>query len=95
MQLKALVFPCMLNGAFGANSLATRRSTASFNSLSILSRVPSVSPLEIKTHMGPLLVGLDTAHYEARRHQYAIHLYALYQAEELPHLIHISTAWLL
>ena len=35
------------------------------------------------------------AHYEVRHHQYAVHLYALYQAKELPHLIHISTARLL
>ena len=35
------------------------------------------------------------AHYEACRHQSAVHLYTLYQAEELPHLIHISTARLL
>ena len=42
--------------------------------------------------MGPLLVGLDAAHYEAHRNGYSIHLNALYQTEELPHLIHVSTA---
>ena len=52
-------------------------------------------PLEVKARVGPLLVGLDAAYYEARHHQFVVHLYALYQAEELPHLIHISTAWLL
>ena len=45
--------------------------------------------------MGPLLAGLDPAHYEARCHQYTVHLYALYQAKDLPHLIHINTARLL
>jgi hypothetical protein len=46
MQLKALVCPDTLNGVFGANSSATRCITASFDSLSVLSRVPSVSPLK-------------------------------------------------
>jgi len=45
--------------------------------------------------MGPLLAGLDTMHYEAHRHHHSVHLHALYQLEELPHLIHISTGWLL
>ena len=45
--------------------------------------------------MGPLLAGLDTAHYEARRHQSVVDLHALYQVEELPHLLHVSTARLL
>ena len=48
MQLKALVCPSMLNGAFGANSSAAQHTTASLDSLSVLSRVPSVSPLKSK-----------------------------------------------
>ena len=45
--------------------------------------------------MDPLLAGLDAAHYEAHRHNHSIHLHALYQPEELLHLIHISTGQLL
>ena len=45
--------------------------------------------------MGPLLAGLDAAHYEAHHHRHSVHLHALYQPEELLHLIHISTARLL
>ena len=45
--------------------------------------------------MSPLLVGLDAAHYEAHRHHHFVHLHALYQLEELLHLLHISTGWLL
>ena len=45
--------------------------------------------------MGPLLAGLDAAHYETHRHQSVVHLHAFYQAEELSHLIHVSTARLL
>ena len=45
--------------------------------------------------MSPLLVGLDAVHYEAHRHHHSIHLHALYQLKELPHLIHISTGRLL
>ena len=41
--------------------------------------------------MGPLLAGLDAAHYEARRNQSTIGLHAFYQAKELLHLLHIST----
>ena len=45
--------------------------------------------------MGPLLAGLDAAHYEAHRHQCSLHLHALYQLEELLHRIHINTGRLL
>ena len=45
--------------------------------------------------MGPLLAGLDAAHYEGHHHQSTINLHALYQVEEPPHLLHVSTAWLL
>ena len=48
MQLKAFDCPGTLNGMFGANSSVARCSTASFVSLSYLSRVPSVSPLKSK-----------------------------------------------
>ena len=34
--------------------------------------------LEVKARMGPLLVGLDAAHYEARRYQSIVGLHALY-----------------
>ena len=32
--------------------------------------------LEVKAWVGPLLLGLDAAHYEARRHQTAVNLHA-------------------
>ena len=48
MQLKALVCPGTLYSTFGVNSLVARCSTASLVSLSVLSRVPSVSLLKSK-----------------------------------------------
>ena len=48
MQLKALICPDTLNKAFGAKSPTAHSSTSSFDSLSDLSRVPSVSPLKSK-----------------------------------------------
>ena len=44
---------------------------------------------------GPLLAGLDAAHYEARRHQSTVGLHALYYAKELPHLLRVNTIWFL
>ena len=45
--------------------------------------------------MGPLLVWLDAAHYEACCHQFASNFHAFNQVEELPHLLHVSTVWFL
>ena len=61
MQLKALVCPCTLNDALGANSSAARPITSSFDSLFVLSQVPSVSPLKSKPAWAlSLQVGMKT-----------------------------------
>ena len=52
-------------------------------------------PLEVIDRVGPLLAGLDATHYEARRNQSTIGLHTFYKAEELLHLLHVSTTWLL
>ena len=57
MQLKGLVCPDMLNEAFGSNSSAAHSSTSSLNNLSVLSRVPSVSPLKSKPVLALSLQG--------------------------------------
>ena len=48
MQLKGSGCPGTVYDTFGANSLVAQCSTASFVSLSVLSRVPLVSPLKSK-----------------------------------------------
>ena len=48
MQLKGFGCPSTLYSVFGANNSVAQRSMASFVSLSILSRVSSVSPLKSK-----------------------------------------------
>ena len=57
MQLKALVCIDTLNEAFGANSPVARSSTLSFDSLFVLSRMLSVSPLKSKPVWAPSLQG--------------------------------------
>ena len=44
----------------------------------------------MKTRVGPLLAGLDAAHYEACRHKFTVNLHAFNQVKELPHLLHVS-----
>ena len=48
MQLKALIYSNTLNEAFGVNSSVARSSTSFLVSLSVLSQVPSASPLKSK-----------------------------------------------
>ena len=43
--------------------------------------------------MGPLLAGLDVAHYEACHHQFNVNLHAFDQVEELLHLLHVIVVW--
>ena len=46
--MKGLVYPNTLNEAFGANSSVAHSSTSSYDNLSVLSQVLSVSPLKSK-----------------------------------------------
>ena len=47
----------------------------------------------VKARVGPLLVGLDAAHYEACCHQFSSNLHAFNQIEEFLHLLHVSAVW--
>ena len=56
---------------------------------------PVVITSVVKAQGGPLLAGLDMAHYEACCHQFASNFHAFNQVEELPHLLHVITVWFL
>ena len=56
---------------------------------------PIVITSVVKARVGPLLVGLDSVHFEAHRHKFVANLYAFKQVKELPYLFHVSTIWFL